>query len=105
IRFEMAKKRKSDAARLDEVDRSMYSTFCNAANSLSHLYTQAMHQQKLLFQAGEGQAMEKLHDWILREQENGTRLTTGNILEYIQNGIDYGTDEAPPYQQQQQQQH
>lgn len=41
------------ATSLDEVDRSMYSTFCGAANSLSQLYTQAMNHQKLSFQAGE----------------------------------------------------
>lgn len=49
----MAKKRKSDATRLDEVDRGMYTTFCSAANSISQLYTHAMHQQRLSFQAGE----------------------------------------------------
>ncbi|KAG0500517.1 hypothetical protein HPP92_000589, partial [Vanilla planifolia] len=53
----MAKKRKSDASRLDEVDRTMYSTFCSAANSLSQIYTQAMSQQKLAFQAGERHAL------------------------------------------------
>ncbi|CAO2823286.1 unnamed protein product [Amaranthus hypochondriacus] len=49
----MAKKRKSAASNLDEVDRTMYTTFCSAATSLSQLYTQAMNQQKLSFQAGE----------------------------------------------------
>lgn len=49
----MGKKRKSVATRLDEVDRTMYATFCSAANSLSQLYTQSMNQQKLSFQAGE----------------------------------------------------
>lgn len=49
----MGKKRKSVATRLDEVDRTMYATFCSAANSLSQLYTQTMNQQKLSFQAGE----------------------------------------------------
>jgi len=53
----MAKKRKSVATRLDEVDRTMYSTFCSTANSLSHLYTHAMNQQKLSFQAGERHAL------------------------------------------------
>lgn len=53
----MAKKRKSVATRLDEVDRTMYTTFCNAANSLSQLYTQAMNQQKIAFQAGERHGM------------------------------------------------
>ncbi|GKU90732.1 hypothetical protein SLEP1_g4688 [Rubroshorea leprosula] len=49
----MGKKRKSIATSLDEVDRTMYASFCSAANSLSQLYTQAMNQQKLSFQAGE----------------------------------------------------
>jgi hypothetical protein len=53
----MAKKRKSVESRLDEVDRTMYSTFCTTANSLSHLYTHAMNQQKLSFQAGERHAL------------------------------------------------
>ena len=53
----MAKKRKADATRLDEVDRSMYTTFCSAANSLSQLYSQAMSHQRLSFQAGERQAL------------------------------------------------
>jgi hypothetical protein len=49
----MAKKRKSVATSLDEVDRTMYASFCSAANSLSQLYTQAMNHQKFSFQAGE----------------------------------------------------
>ncbi|ONK58214.1 uncharacterized protein A4U43_C09F9660 [Asparagus officinalis] len=53
----MAKKRKSDANRLDEVKRGMYLTFCSAANSLSQIYTQAMNQQKVSFQAGERHAL------------------------------------------------
>ncbi|KAL2498691.1 Uncharacterized conserved protein UCP009193 [Abeliophyllum distichum] len=103
----MAKKRKSDATRLDEVDRTMYSTFCSAANSLSHLYTQAMHHQRLSFQAGERHSLEKLYNWISRQQEDGARVTTGDIFAYIQNELDYGTEEPPssprlPFQQQQQ---
>lgn len=49
----MAKKRKSIATSMDEVDRTMYASFCSAANSLSQLYTQAMNHQKFSFQAGE----------------------------------------------------
>ncbi|KAG8383427.1 hypothetical protein BUALT_Bualt04G0012100 [Buddleja alternifolia] len=79
----MAKKRKSDATRLDEVDRGMYTAFCSAANSLS-LYTQAMHQQRLSFQADERHGLEKLYSWILRHQEDGVRVMTGDILAYMQ---------------------
>ncbi|XP_022739391.1 uncharacterized protein LOC111291725 [Durio zibethinus] len=90
----MAKKRKSDATRLDEVDRSMYTSFSSAANSLSQLYTQAMNHQRLSFQAGERHALEKLYQWILRQQEEGSRATTGDILSYLQNELEDG--EEPP---------
>ena len=56
----MAKKRKSAATSLDEVDRTMYASFCSAANSLSQLYTQAMNHQKLSFQAGERQGLVRI---------------------------------------------
>ncbi|KAL5751916.1 hypothetical protein ACOSP7_022091 [Xanthoceras sorbifolium] len=91
----MAKKRKSDATRLDEVDRTMYTTFCSAANSLSQLYTQAMNHQRLSFQAGERHAMEKLYQWILRQQEEGSRVSTVDIVTYLQNELEYGSEEPP----------
>ncbi|XVF58686.1 hypothetical protein PTKIN_Ptkin07bG0085700 [Pterospermum kingtungense] len=91
----MAKKRKSDATRLDEVDRSMYTTFCSAANSLSQLYTQAMNHQRLSFLAGERHALEKLYQWILRQQEEGSRATTFDIVAYLQNELEYAGEEPP----------
>lgn len=57
----MGKKRKSVATSLDEVDRSMYSTFCNGANAISQLYSQAMNHQKLSFQSGERHALVYIH--------------------------------------------
>jgi hypothetical protein len=51
------KKRKAEAAKLEETDRAMYGAFRGAANSLSQLYTLAMGGQKLSFQAGERHAM------------------------------------------------
>ncbi|RWW03350.1 hypothetical protein GW17_00033495 [Ensete ventricosum] len=53
----MARKRKLEAMGLDEADRTLYSTFCAAANSLSQVYAQAMNQQKISFQAGERHAL------------------------------------------------
>ncbi|KAK7247513.1 hypothetical protein RIF29_42396 [Crotalaria pallida] len=101
----MGKKRKSVATRLDEVDRTMYSTFCSTANSLSHLYTHAMNQQKLSFQAGERHALEKMYQWILRQQQEGLRVNTTDIVAQLQNELEYGTEEPPmsprqPFQQQ-----
>ncbi|CBI18241.3 unnamed protein product, partial [Vitis vinifera] len=91
----MGKKRKSVATSLDEVDRTMYATFCSAANSLSQLYTQTMNQQKLSFQAGERHGLEKLYQWILRQQEGGSRVTTVDVLSYLQNELDYCGEEPP----------
>ncbi|XP_019177281.1 PREDICTED: uncharacterized protein LOC109172560 [Ipomoea nil] len=104
----MAKKRKSEATRLDEVDRTLYSTFCSAANSLSQLYTQAMQHQRLSFHAGERHALEKLYNWMLRQQEDGNRVNPSDIVAYLQHELDYGAEEPPtsqrlPLQQQQSQ--
>ncbi|GLT74612.1 hypothetical protein SLA2020_464000 [Shorea laevis] len=101
----MGKKRKSIATSLDEVDRTMYASFCSAANSLSQLYTQAMNQQKLSFQAGERHGLEKLYNWIRRQQEGGSRVMTLDILNYLQNELEYCGEEltmsprAPAQQQ------
>ncbi|XP_062157550.1 uncharacterized protein LOC133865202 isoform X2 [Alnus glutinosa] len=89
----MAKKRKSVATSLDEVDRTMYASFCSAANSLSQLYTQAMNHQKFSFQAGERHGLEKLYQWIRRQQEEGSRVATVDVLNYIQNELDYCGEE------------
>uniref|UniRef100_A0A5B7ABT5 Holocarboxylase synthetase n=1 Tax=Davidia involucrata TaxID=16924 RepID=A0A5B7ABT5_DAVIN len=89
----MGKKRKSVATSLDEVDRTMYSTFCSAANSLSQLYSQAMNQQKPSFQAGERHGLEKLYQWVLRQQEGGSRVTTVDVLSYMQAELDDYGDE------------
>lgn len=102
----MAKKRKSIATTLDEVDRTMYASFCSAANSLSQLHMQALNHQKLSFQAGQRHGLEKLYQWIWRQQEGGSRVATVDILNYIQNELDYFGEEqsmsprAPPQHQQ-----
>ncbi|KAK4782872.1 hypothetical protein SAY86_007246 [Trapa natans] len=88
----MAKKRKSAATPLDEVDRTLYSSFCAAANSLSHLYSQAMSHQRISFQAGERHALDKLYQWMLRQQECGSRVTTIDIVSYLQHELEYGDD-------------
>ncbi|CAD6225206.1 unnamed protein product [Miscanthus lutarioriparius] len=88
------KKRKAEAARLEEADRALYGAFRGAANSLSQLYTLAMGAQKASFHAGERHAMEKLYEWILREHENGLRLTVADVASHIQHEIQYGGDNA-----------
>ncbi|KAG6492821.1 uncharacterized protein LOC122001573 [Zingiber officinale] len=102
----MSRKRKSDASGLDEADRTLYSTFCGAANSLSQLYTQAMNQQKVSFQAGERHALDKLYQWILRKHEEGSRITVADIVSHIQTEMDYAVEDGlaasrAPFQNQQ----
>ncbi|WJX71222.1 hypothetical protein P8452_55237 [Trifolium repens] len=102
----MAKKRKSTATSLDEVDRTMYDSFRTTANSISQLYTHAMNHQKLSFHAGERNALEKLYQWIWKQEEGGSRVATVNVVNYIQNELDYCGEEpsmsprAPPQNQQ-----
>ncbi|KFK32043.1 hypothetical protein AALP_AA6G192700 [Arabis alpina] len=91
----MGKKRKSTATSLDEVDRTVYASFRTAANSLSQLYTQSMNHQKLSFQAGERHGLEKLYQWIWRQQEGGSRVTPMDIINYIQNELECCVEEPP----------
>ncbi|KAJ4866840.1 Uncharacterized protein Rs2_51629 [Raphanus sativus] len=91
----MGKKRKATATCLDEVDRTVYASFRTAANSLSQLYTQSMNHQKLSFQAGERHGLEKLYQWIWRQQEGGSRVTPVDIINYIQNELECCTEEPP----------
>ncbi|XP_076899091.1 uncharacterized protein LOC143552861 [Bidens hawaiensis] len=91
----MAKKRKSVATILDEVDRTMYSSFCNAANSLSQLYSQAMSQQKLSFLSGERHGLEKLYQWISKQDAEGLRVTSEDILAYIEAELDLSVEDPP----------
>ncbi|CAN6812749.1 unnamed protein product [Brassica oleracea] len=90
----MVKKRKSDASRLDEVDRTMYGAFRGAANSLSQLYTHAMNHQRVSFLAGERRGLEKLHQWIARQEEEGARVSTDDITTYLQNELEYEPEET-----------
>ncbi|KOM35850.1 hypothetical protein LR48_Vigan02g200000 [Vigna angularis] len=102
----MAKKRKSIASSMDEVDRTMYASFSSAANSLSHLYTLSMNRHKLSFQAGERHSLEKIYQWIRRQQEGGSKTAPVDILGYIQNELDYCGEEpcmSPRVPQQHQQ--
>ncbi|KAK1436398.1 hypothetical protein QVD17_02177 [Tagetes erecta] len=89
----MAKKRKSVATSLDEVDRSMYSNFSTAANSLSHLYSQAITQQKLSFLSGERHGLEMLYQWISKQHAEGLRVTSEDILAYIQAELESSGEE------------
>ncbi|MBA0823488.1 hypothetical protein Goarm_020218, partial [Gossypium armourianum] len=38
---------------------------------------------------------EKLFQWILRQQEEGSRVTTTDIVSYLQNEVDFGAEESP----------
>ncbi|XP_064950035.1 uncharacterized protein LOC135599164 [Musa acuminata AAA Group] len=87
----MARKRKTEEAAtpLDEADRTLYSTFRGAANYLSQLYTQSVHHRALSFHAGERHALDKLRQWILSQDEIGSRLTVADIATHIQNEMDF----------------
>ncbi|EOA18742.1 hypothetical protein CARUB_v10007323mg, partial [Capsella rubella] len=58
--------------------------FGGAANSLSQLYTHAMNHQRVSFLASERRGMEKLYQWVVRQEEQGTRVPTIDIITYLQ---------------------
>lgn len=86
----MAKKRKSENAALNEVEKTLYNSFSTAANSISQLYTHAQNQQKIAFQAGERHGVEKLYHWLLREHQNGSNITVAQIIHNLQSELEGG---------------
>ncbi|KAF3550754.1 hypothetical protein DY000_02005801 [Brassica cretica] len=40
------------------------------------------------------QAKEKLHQWIVRQEEEGTRVSTDDITTYLQNELEYEPEET-----------
>eukprot|EP00271_Cylindrocystis_brebissonii_P012116 TRINITY_DN30218_c0_g1_i1.p1 TRINITY_DN30218_c0_g1~~TRINITY_DN30218_c0_g1_i1.p1 ORF type:complete len:274 (-),score=65.67 TRINITY_DN30218_c0_g1_i1:547-1368(-) len=91
----MAKKRKSESAGLEEVDRTMYSSFCAAANSISQLYTQAQNQQRVAFEMGERHALEKLQQWVLRQYNGAAFVSVEHLILFLQTECSR-TDESAP---------
>ncbi|KAJ7570574.1 hypothetical protein O6H91_01G126600 [Diphasiastrum complanatum] len=99
----MAKKRKSDATGLDEVDRTLFSSFCTAAKSISQLYTQAQHHHRIAFHEGERHFVEKLCQWLKDQQR--ALIAVEDILQFLQDEHDSTNGDemmmSPAYQSQQ----
>lgn len=78
----MTKKRKFEVD-LD-AERTLYSSFVSAANSVSQLYTQAVQQQRKSAATASRQTLERVICYVLKESaENGT-LTASTLLQYLQ---------------------
>ncbi|KAF5208391.1 nuclear receptor family 2 group C protein [Thalictrum thalictroides] len=98
----MGKKRKSETSALNEIDRSIYSSFSSAASSLSQLYSQSVNQHKLAFQAGERHALEKLYEWMTAKEQEGAGLSEADVYTYLQSYphcIAAGTEGGSPVEQ------
>eukprot|EP00249_Psilotum_nudum_P016472 c25842_g2_i1 orf=362-865(-) len=83
------KKRRSESCGLEDVERSLHTSFCAAANSISQLYTQAQHQHRIAFQAGQRHSLEKLCEWIQRQHQFGMVPATADILNYLKNELNF----------------
>ncbi|CAI5472520.1 unnamed protein product, partial [Closterium sp. Yama58-4] len=95
----MPKKRKSETPGLEDGDKTLFSSFCAAANSLSQLYSQAQNQQRVAFQSGERHALSRLQQWLTSDQgaggSNSGLVSKEQILDFIQGELDR-MDDGPP---------
>lgn len=73
-----SKKRKHENP-LDEVERTLYSSFSTAANRISLLYTQAINQQRKAFALGSKHLAERVVHW-LEDEHDGTQPISPAIL-------------------------
>ncbi|KAL0021996.1 hypothetical protein WJX77_004313 [Trebouxia sp. C0004] len=83
----MTKKRKAE---LDlDVERNLHSSFVTAANSISHLFTQAIQQNKKAQVAGAQQALERQVGWLLKEYGNAQYIPMNVLLAHLQQEIQH----------------
>lgn len=83
----MTKKRKAE---LDlDVERNLHSSFVTAANSISHLFTQAIQQNKKAQAAGAQQALERQIGWLLKEYGNAQYIPMNVLLAHLQQEIQH----------------
>ncbi|KAL3145360.1 hypothetical protein ABBQ38_001614 [Trebouxia sp. C0009 RCD-2024] len=83
----MTKKRKAE---LDlDVERNLHSSFVTAANSISHLFTQAIQQNKKAQVAGAQQALERQIAWVLKEYGNAQYVPISALLGHLQQEIQH----------------
>ncbi|KAH7365843.1 hypothetical protein KP509_18G048900 [Ceratopteris richardii] len=75
------KKRRVDSRALEEVERTLHSSFCSAANTISQLYTHAQNQNKIAFHAGQRHSLEKLIDYV--QHQHGGRPSVIDISNYL----------------------
>lgn len=79
----MGKKRRADAVDLD-AERTLYSTFVAAANSMSQLYSQAVQQQRKSSAAASRQTLERMLGFLLREYAGSDVIPKAAILQFLQ---------------------
>lgn len=78
----MGKKRKSEVD-LD-AERTLYSSFSAAANSISQLYTQAVQQQRKASSTAAKQAIDKIICGVVRDFGNCEVIPVSTLLHYLQ---------------------
>ncbi|KAF8072837.1 CBR1 [Scenedesmus sp. PABB004] len=67
-----------------DAERSMYSSFVAAANSVSQLYTQGVQQQRRAAAAASRATLEKVLSFVLRENAGGEHLSKAALLAFLQ---------------------
>ncbi|EFN59734.1 hypothetical protein CHLNCDRAFT_133329 [Chlorella variabilis] len=75
-----SKKRKGESL---EAEKSLYSTFTAAANSVSQLYTAAVQQTKRAEEQGARQALERVAQFVVKEYGNAPAVPTGVLMEVL----------------------
>lgn len=78
----VGKKRKCDVD-LD-AERSLHSSFVTAANSISHLFTHAVQQQRKCSAAASRQTLERIMCFLLRDYHSAEVIPRHELLQFLQ---------------------
>jgi hypothetical protein len=78
----MGKKRKLEVD--IEAERSLYSSFVQAANAVSQLYTQGVQQQRRSAAAASKATLERVVTFVLRQEEGSETISKAALLQFLQ---------------------
>ena len=73
------KKRKHDGP-LDDIERTLYTSFSSAANGISQLYTQSLNQQRKAYCLGARHVAEKVVQWLEAEHGGEQSVSTNELV-------------------------
>mmetsp|Transcript_21135 Transcript_21135/g.25435 ORF Transcript_21135/g.25435 Transcript_21135/m.25435 type:complete len:243 (-) Transcript_21135:357-1085(-) len=82
-----SKKRKYENP-LDDIERTLHSSFSTAANRITHLYTQSVSQQRKAYKLGARHMADKILQWLETEHGTSAPISPVSLLAFLRQELE-----------------